>query len=784
MKKRMKVVATIGAVAAGIGAMAAYGRDGRDILKTDAASVAGVNPVVSEWDEARSEGPTDGRLPKCVLITGAHSYVGTHVESFLAKWPERYSVDTLDMVGDSWRAFDFSGYDVVYHVAGIAHADIGTVSEGQKQLYYDVNTTLAVETAERAKASGVGQFILMSSMIIYGNAERIDATTEPNPSNFYGDSKWQADKAIRSLGDDRFKVVVLRPPMIYGRGSKGNYPVLSQIARNVPIFPRSINRRSILYIDNLCNFVKLMIDNEESGIFFPQNSELVSTSQIVRSIAAAHGRRIAISNALAPVTFLGKMAPGKAGNLSRKAFGTSMYSLEMSRYKEPYVLYGFEESIRRTELPVPESPADGHDRNGTTYATRGGMRILAVSQYYWPEPFNVSEICEELVRRGNEVTVLTGLPNYPEGNIYGGYGNKASLEQAHNGVRILRVKDHPRKQDLASRVANYYSFSSRGSKRARLMVEDFDAIIAFTISPVMSANPAIAAAETTKAPLLNYVIDLWPECLLSGGIKRDSAVYRHYANVSRRIYASADRLAVTSPSFRDYLSRLLGHEVTATYLPQYAEDAFGDIDEGSLVPRDDFPTNLINLTFAGNIGSAQSVETIIRAAHELGHGQFLFHIVGAGTELDVCERLADALGVGNVIFHGRLPLEEMPNLYAHSDAMVATFANLPVLGFTLPRKIQSYMASGRPIIASAVGESRRVIEDARCGVCCDAADYQALAGCCRDFANLSASERKDLGANARSYYEGHFSKGRFFDTLEDELERLKGTRHGFSRRRP
>lgn len=289
--------------------------------------------------------------PKRILITGANSYIGISVENWLKKTPDRYVFDTLDMIGDAWREYDFSSYDVVYHVAGIAHADVGNVTEEQKKLYYQVNTDLAVETAEKAKASGVKQFIFMSSMIVYSGCKEkiITANTQPKPLNFYGDSKWQADQRIRALADEDFKVVVLRPPMIYGKGSKGNYPELAKLASKLPVFPIVKNKRSMLYIENLCQFVKLMIDNEESGVFFPQNAEYTNTSDMVQMIAEVKGHRIVmVPFTNTAVKLMGKVH-GKIGGLADKAFGDSAYEMSMSAYKENYRICTLAESIRRTE---------------------------------------------------------------------------------------------------------------------------------------------------------------------------------------------------------------------------------------------------------------------------------------------------------------------------------------------------------------------------------------------------------------------------------------------------
>lgn len=289
---------------------------------------------------------------KKILITGANSYIGTSFENYIKEhFADRYSVDTVDMIDGLWREKDFSGYDVVYHVAGIAHSDTGKISEERKQIYYQINTDLTVETAKKAKKDGVGQFIFMSSAIVYGDSapigkeKRITKDTLLTPANCYGDSKVQAEKGILPLSDEHFKVVVLRPPMIYGKGSNGNYPQLSKFAQKLPFFPNVKNERSMLYVGNLTEFVRLMIKNGESGIFFPQNAQYSGTSEMVKMIAQAHGRKIRLIKGF---TWALKILSHLTG-LVNKAFGNLSYDMSLSEYKENYRLYSLEESIRQTE---------------------------------------------------------------------------------------------------------------------------------------------------------------------------------------------------------------------------------------------------------------------------------------------------------------------------------------------------------------------------------------------------------------------------------------------------
>jgi UDP-glucose 4-epimerase len=283
---------------------------------------------------------------KNILITGKNSYIGTSLENWLMREPDKYKVNTFDMKDGSWKEKDFSQYDVVFHVAGIAHVSSDPKME---DLYYKVNRDLTIETAEKAKAEGVKQFIFMSSIIVYGDSSSskriINRNTVPTPSNFYGNSKLQAEEGIKDLQSDDFKIVVLRPPMIYGKGSKGNYPKLSKLAQKIPVFPDIENERSMLHIDNLCEFIKIMIDHEETGLYFPQNKEYVKTSELVMTIAQVHGKKIIMTKVFNPVL---RLMSGIG--IVNKVFGNLVYEKSMSDYdKENYRIRDFRESIELTE---------------------------------------------------------------------------------------------------------------------------------------------------------------------------------------------------------------------------------------------------------------------------------------------------------------------------------------------------------------------------------------------------------------------------------------------------
>lgn len=282
---------------------------------------------------------------KKILITGAGSYVGESVRRYILSISSDFEIDAVDTMNDTWKEADFSKYDVVYHVAGIAHVNADPKMEA---LYYKVNRDLTVEVARAAKAAGVKQFIFMSSQIVFHESqslksEVLTADTKENPNGFYGDSKLQAEKGLHELECDAFKVCILRPPMIYGPNSKGNFPRLVKLAQKTPLFPAWHNKRSMLYIDNLAEFVKQTILRELSGTFYPQNRELADTVEIIRFFAKAAGHRIWITSLLNPFVWLSSFVLQPIN----KMFATYYYDPEMSQMDFDYQLVSFEESLKQ-----------------------------------------------------------------------------------------------------------------------------------------------------------------------------------------------------------------------------------------------------------------------------------------------------------------------------------------------------------------------------------------------------------------------------------------------------
>lgn len=278
-----------------------------------------------------------------VLITGEGSYIGAHIRADLSRWPDRFDVRELSLRGE-WDESAFAGQDCVIHVAGLAHR---REAPGDAELYDRVNRRLAVEAARQAKRQGVRQFVFFSSMSVYGlTCGHITADTPPAPNTFYGASKWAAEQELRALESDAFRVAVLRPPMIYGRGCRGNYPKLAALAQSVPLFPKVQNQRSMLYIGTLCGFVRRLLQSGQGGTYFPQNRDYVCTGDLVREIARCHGRRVRLVPGFDRLT--GLLAP-RVGVVG-KVFGSLTYDRAMSEAFSAEDEPSLAETVRLTEV--------------------------------------------------------------------------------------------------------------------------------------------------------------------------------------------------------------------------------------------------------------------------------------------------------------------------------------------------------------------------------------------------------------------------------------------------
>ena len=396
------------------------------------------------------------------------------------------------------------------------------------------------------------------------------------------------------------------------------------------------------------------------------------------------------------------------------------------------------------------------------------MKILVICQHYWPENFRVTEICEALVQRGHQVTALVGLPNYPSGIIPQEYRRHRNRRQLRNGVEIRRCFEIGRKPGKLGLAINYVIYMTSASIKALWLKRDYDVIYAYSTSPVLMSLPASLLRCFTKKKLMIYVLDIWPACLAAMNVREDSFFYGFMKKVSRWVYRKADMLIYSSKRFQDYLRQVHGIDVSdEQYMPQFADDVFRQP-----LPPSPPKTDAVQLVFAGNIGKVQAVEILIQTAALLRDEPIRWHIIGDGSNEEACRRLASSFALENVVFYGRKPLSEMPAFYAMADAMLVSMRDDISVNDTLPGKVQSYMAAGKPVLGSIAGETAYVIEQAQCGFCAPPDDPEAFAEVVKRF--LAAGDKQEMGRRGQAYYDAHFTKREHMDRLEGMLAALAG----------
>lgn len=395
------------------------------------------------------------------------------------------------------------------------------------------------------------------------------------------------------------------------------------------------------------------------------------------------------------------------------------------------------------------------------------MKLLVICQYYYPEQFRINDICETLAEQGNDVTVLTGLPNYPSGIVPKEYKFFKRRKEKIKNVNIVRCFEIGRRKGALWRILNYLSFGISASLKALFMSNEFDAIFVYQLSPITMALPAIVYKKAHKNKKIHlYCLDLWPESLLIENFDKNSKIYKIIYKLSRWIYNKCDSISVTSRGFIDYFNQELKITKKINYLPQYCEENIYKKNNDNTKESN----NKINLVFTGNIGKAQSVETIIKAAEKLKENNILIHIVGDGSSLSNCKELAEKLKLKNVIFYGRKPIEDMKIYYNMADAMLITLADEEIIAKTIPGKLQSYMAAGKPILGAIGGETNRIIQEAECGYCVNAEDYSGLAEIIKKFSSDNKEIKKEMSIKSYNYYKENFEKEKFIESLINLLK--------------
>ncbi|MFL0268898.1 glycosyltransferase family 4 protein [Candidatus Clostridium radicumherbarum] len=395
------------------------------------------------------------------------------------------------------------------------------------------------------------------------------------------------------------------------------------------------------------------------------------------------------------------------------------------------------------------------------------MKILVVCQYYFPEQFRINDICEQLVQNGHSVTVLTGLPNYPAGNIPDEYRWCRKRKENINGVEIFRCFEIGRRKGAVGMALNYMSYMLSASLRALFLKKDFDILFAYQLSPVTMVLPAVIMKKRSMKPLYLYCCDIWPESIKNIISDENNFVYRMVKKFSRYLYSKCDAITVTSKPFIKYFNQVHSIPINRiSYIPQHAEDIYLKMD---FAPSDD----ITDFVFMGNIGIAQDIKCILDATEKIKHiPKFKVHFVGDGSYLETSKSIVKNKGLENiVVFHGRHPLNEMPEFYKLADVCLLTLKADNMVGLTMPSKLQGYMAAGKAVIGAINGAAQDVINESKCGVCVNASDYKALAEAMKDFIDNSY-KYKECGENGRRYFINHFTKEKYIIKLQNELNML------------
>ncbi|EGT0681625.1 glycosyltransferase family 4 protein [Clostridium perfringens] len=392
------------------------------------------------------------------------------------------------------------------------------------------------------------------------------------------------------------------------------------------------------------------------------------------------------------------------------------------------------------------------------------MKILVVTQYFWPEEFRINDICKGLKEAGHDVEVLTGLPNYPEGKIYKGYSWFKKGVKEYNGIKIIRVPMIPRGKNSSMMLAlNYVSFMVNASLKALTLIgKKYDRVFVFQVSPITSAVPAIILSKLKKIPSYIYIQDLWPETFYSIINIKNKKIRSKMKNICNKIYNSFDKLLIASKGYEDILLKEGFKKEKFEYFPQWAEDFYSENLKKVSENR------IFTVTFAGNIGKAQSVNTIIEAANLAKENKNIkWQIIGDGSEFENIKYLVKKYSLESTVdLLGRKPAKDMPKYFSSSDGLIVTLKNEEILKVTLPAKVQSYMAAGKPIIAAISGEGSRTIKESKSGLVGEAEDYKALYENVIKLYDMNENERIRIGNNGKEFFKENFTRDKLLNQLE------------------
>lgn len=393
-------------------------------------------------------------------------------------------------------------------------------------------------------------------------------------------------------------------------------------------------------------------------------------------------------------------------------------------------------------------------------------KILVVCQHYYPENFQITPICEQLVKDGYDVTILTGLPNYPTGIVPDEY-KKGHRDEIINGVHVVRGYEIGRRKGPLWLAINYVSFTLSFLHKVNMLSGDFDIVLVYQLSPVLMALPGIKYANKHKVPLMIYCCDLWPESMKMYIKNEKNILFRAMKRISQKVYSRADVLAVQSKSFINYMEQTHGiKRDKMIYMPAFADETYLETDFTS----DD---NVVDFVFLGNLGIAQNLISVLEAVNKIKDvTNFKVHFVGDGSCLGQMKEFVNNNGLEDIVqFYGRRPVEEMPKFYKLADACLVSLKADNATGLTLPSKVQGYMAAGLPIIGMIDGSAQEVIAEAKCGLCVNADDVDGFARVMKNFIE-NKEEYRNFGLNGRKYFKDNFNKRKLLDNIEKSIDNL------------
>lgn len=395
-------------------------------------------------------------------------------------------------------------------------------------------------------------------------------------------------------------------------------------------------------------------------------------------------------------------------------------------------------------------------------------KILVISQYYYPEPFKITEICEELVKKNNQVTVLTGLPNYNFEDIPDKYKNRKNRKEIVNGVEIIRVFEIARKKGVLRLILNYISFMVCACWQILKLRKNYDIVFVYQLSPILMAIPGILYKKLHKKPLYLYCLDLWPESINNILKSKTNFFYRLVKLISTNIYKAADKISVTSKPFLYYFEKEHGIDKNKlNYIPQSGEESYLDLNLNST------DNNIIDFIFMGNIGLIQDIDCILKAVEEIKKLQnYKIHFVGTGAYLEKAKIIVKEKEIEELVeFHGFHPIEKMKEFYQLADVCLLTLKGGSYVSQTMPAKLQGYMAAGKPVIGAIDGAAQEVINESGCGLCVNASDWKGLANL---LAKVITNPEviKNMGENGRNFYKKNFTIERQVEKVQETIDQL------------